>query len=149
LGAVESRGGLIRMVPAPLLPTDVRTSDQFARADDRYGFLDGRVGADDVVIGTTVRDSQVIPAIAGKPLRPFWMAPVVRDIDARTAAQAEFLDPATPAGRRAEIAAKYKARFVLVHERARKTAALVRALESGGARTIYDRNGVRLLALPH
>jgi hypothetical protein len=148
LGLVESRGGLVRMVPAPLLPTAVRTSDQFARADDKYGFLEDRVGTDEVVIGTTVQDDQVIPAIAGKPLRPFWMAPVVPDIDARTSAQAEFLDPTTSAARRAEIAAKYKARFVLVHERGRRTTALVRALESGGARTVYNRNGFQLLALP-
>jgi hypothetical protein len=148
LGLVESRGGLVRMVPPRLLPTSIRTSDELVRVDDEYGFLARYVDADDVVIGATDRDNQVIPAIAGQPLRPFWMAPVVRDVAARTAAQAEFLDPATPTSRRAEIAAKYDARFVLVHKRERTSAPLVRALESSGATLVYDRDGLQLLALP-
>jgi hypothetical protein len=148
LGLVEARGGLVRMVPGGVLPTSVRTSDEFVRVDDRYAFLERHVGADDVVIGARKRDNQVIPAIAGQPLRPFWMAPVARDAGARSAAQAEFLDPATPSARRAEIAAKYKARFVLLHEHDQGTASLARALESSGARTVYERNGFLLLALP-
>jgi hypothetical protein len=148
LGLVEARGGLVRMVPGGVLPTSVRTSDEFVRVDDRYAFLERHVGADDVVVGARKRDNQVIPAIAGQPLRPFWMAPVARDAGARSAAQAEFLDPATPSARRAEIAAKYKARFVLLHEHDQGTASLARALESSGARTVYERNGFLLLALP-
>jgi len=147
LGLVESRGGLVRMVPRRLLPTSVRTSDELVRLDDEYGFLTDRVGSNDVVIGSTERDNQVIPAIAGKPLRPFWMAPVVSDFEARKEAQAEFLDPATSPDRRAEIAAKYKARYVLLHERERNSASLVRALEASGGALAYDRNGFRLVAL--
>jgi hypothetical protein len=146
LGLVETRGGLVRMVPGGVLPTSVRTSDEFVRVDDRYAFLERHVGADDVVIGARNRDNQVIPAISGQPLRPFW-PPVPKDAGARAAAQAEFLDPATPSARRAEIAAKYKARFVLVHRRDPETASVVRALESSGARIVYDRNGFQLLAL--
>jgi hypothetical protein len=148
LGLIEARGGLVRMVPTRLLPTSVRTSDQLVRVDDEYGFLDRYVGDDDVVIGATERDNQVIPAIAGQPLRPFWMAPVARDAGARASAQAEFLDPNTTSERRAEIAAKYKARFVLLHTSARTTTPLVRALESSGATVVYDRNGFQLLTLP-
>jgi hypothetical protein len=147
LGLVESRGGLVRMVPPFLLPTSVRTSDELVRTDDRYDFLTERVGPNDVVIGTTERDHQVIPAIAGKPLQPFWMAPVVTDIDARKRAQAEFLDPATSSDRRAEIAAKYEARYVLLHEREHNGAALVRALEASGATLVYRQDGLRLVAL--
>jgi hypothetical protein len=147
LGLVEARGGLVRMVPGGVLPTSVRTSDEFVRVDDRYAFLERHVGADDVVIGARNRDNQVIPAISGQPLRPFW-PPVPKDAGARAAAQAEFLDPATPSARRAEIVAKYRARFVLVHERDPETASLVRALESSGARVVYDRNGFQLLVLP-
>jgi hypothetical protein len=146
LGLVETRGGLVRMVPGGVLPTSVRTSDEFVRVDDRYAFLERHVGADDVVIGARTRDNQVIPAISGQPLRPYW-PPVPKDAGARAAAQAEFLDPATPSARRAEIAAKYKARFVLVHRHDPGTASLVRALESSGARIVYDRNGFQLLAL--
>jgi hypothetical protein len=147
LGLVESRGGLVRMVPPFLLPPSVRTSDELVRVDDRYGFLMDRVGPNDVVIGETEMDNQVIPAIAGKPLQPFWMAPVVTDIDARKRAQAEFLDPATSSDRRAEIAAKYEARFVLLHERGHNGAALVRALEASGATLVYRQDGLRLVAL--
>ena len=147
LGLVESRGGLVRMVPGRLLPASVRTSQELVRPDERYGFLDDRVGGNDVVIGSTDRDNQVIPAIAGRPLRPFWMAPVARDIDDREAAQAEFLDPATPSDRRAEIVAKYKARFVLVHKRERNSASLVQALEASGATLVYDGGGLQLVAL--
>jgi alpha-1,6-mannosyltransferase len=147
LGLLESRGGLVRMVPQPLLPTSIRSSDKLARIDDRYGFLEGRVGPSDIVIGSTDRDNQVIPAIAGQPLRPYWMAPVVHDVDARKEAQAEFLDPATSSDRRAEIAATYKARFVIVHARNRDSASLVRALEASGATLVYDRDGFQLVAL--
>jgi hypothetical protein len=91
----------------------------------------------------------VIPAIAGRPLQPFWMAPVIRDIEARIAAQAEFLDPATSSDRRAEIAARYKARFVLVHKRDRTSASLVEALEVSGATLVYDRGDFQLVALSH
>jgi hypothetical protein len=146
-GLVESRGGLVRMVPPFLLPTSVRASGELVRVDDRYGFLTERVGPDEVVIGATERDNQVIPAIAGKPLQPFWMAPVVGDIEARKRAQAEFLDPATSSGRRAEIAARYKARYVLLRERGHNSASLVRALEASGATLVYHRDGFRLVAL--
>ena len=149
LGLIESRGGLVRMVPRPLLPSSVRTSAELVRVDDRYGFLEGRIGANDVVIGMTNRDNQVIPAIAGQPLRPFWMAPVVRDVDARTAAQLEFLDPATSSDRRAEIATRFNARFVLVHKRERTSASLVHALQASGATLVYDGNGFQLVALRH
>jgi alpha-1,6-mannosyltransferase len=148
LGVVEARGGLVRMVPPRVLPTSVRTSDKLVRVDDEYGFLARFVGADDVVVGSTDQDNRVIPAIAGRPLRPFWMAPVLDDIDERTAAQEEFLDPSTPSSRRAEIQARYEARFVLLHERARTTPDLVRALESSGAKLAYARDGFQLLALP-
>ena len=147
LGLVESRGGLVRMVPPFLLPASVRASDELVRVDDRYGFLEDRVGRNDVVIGSTDRDNQVIPSLAGKPLQPFWMAPVVSDIEERKRAQVEFLDPATPSDRRAEIAAKYKARYVLLHEHERKSASLVRALEASGATTVYRQDGFRLVAL--
>jgi hypothetical protein len=147
LGLVESRGGLVRMVPPFLLPTSVRASDELVRVDDRYGFLTDHVGPNDVVIGATKRDNQVIPAIAGKPLRPFWMAPVVGDIEERKRAQAEFLDPATSSERRAEIAARYKARYVLLHEREHNSASFVRALEASGATIVYRQGGFRLVAL--
>jgi hypothetical protein len=126
----------------------VRSSDELVRVDDEYGFLDQHVNEDDVVIGATDRDNQVIPAIAGQPLKPFWMAPVPRDAGARATAQAEFLDPATPSGRRADIATKYKVRFVLLHKSARTTTALVRALQSSGAALVYDQHDFQLLALP-
>ena len=147
LGLVESRGGLVRMVPGRLLPTSVRTSHELVRTDERYSFLEDRVGRNDVVIGSTKRDNQVIAAIAGKPLRPFWMAPVVRDIEERKRAQAEFLDPATPSDRRAEIVAKYQVRYVLLHEREHNAASLVRALEASGATIVYRQDGFRLVAL--
>ena len=147
LGLVETRGGLVRMVPGQLLPTSVRTSHELVRTDERYSFLEDRVGRNDVVIGSTDRDNQVIPAIAGRPLQPFWPASVVRDIEARTAAQAEFLDPTTSSQRRAEIAARYKARYVLLHEREQNSASLVRALESSGATIVYRQDGFRLVAL--
>jgi hypothetical protein len=149
LGLVESRGGLVRMVPERLLPTSVRTSHELVRTDERYSFLEDRVGRNDVVIGSTDRDNQVIPAIAGRPLQPFWMAPVIPDIEARTAAQAEFLDPATASDRRAEIAARYNARFVLVHKREGTSASLVRVLEASGATLVYDRGDFQLVALSH
>ena len=148
LGLVESRGGLVRMVPTFLLPTSVRASDELVRVDDRYGFLTDRVGPNDVVIGATERDNQVIPALAGKPLQPFWMAPVVSDIEERKRAQVEFLDPATSSDRRAEIAAKYKARYVLLHEREHNSASLVRALEASGATIVYRQDGFRLVDAP-
>jgi hypothetical protein len=147
LGLVESRGGLVRMVPAVLLPTSVRTSDEFVRLDDKYGFLERYIDGGDGVVAATKQDSKVIPAIAGQPLRPYWMAPVVSDFAARAAAQAEFLDPITPAARRSEIAAKYNARFVLLHRRGRTTASLVQVLESSGARVVYDRGDFKLVAL--
>jgi alpha-1,6-mannosyltransferase len=146
-GLVESRGGLVRMVPPFLLPTSVRASGELVRVDDRYGFLTERVGPNEVVIGATDRDNQVIPAIAGKPLQPFWMAPVVGDIEARKRAQTEFLDPATSSDRRAEIVARYKARYVLLHERGHNSASLVRALEASGATLVYRQDGFRLVAL--
>jgi hypothetical protein len=148
LGLVEGRGGLVRMVPPRVLPDSVRTSHQLVRIDDEYGFLDRYVGEDDVVIGSTDQDNRVIPAIAGQPLRPFWMAPVMHDIDARTAAQDEFLDPGTPSMRRAEIQAQYNARFVLLHKRAPTTPALVWALESSGAKLEYEGDGFQFLVLP-
>jgi hypothetical protein len=147
LGLVESRGGLVRMVPSTLLPTSVRGSGELVRVDDRYGFLTERVGPNEVVIGSTERDNQVIPAIAGEPLQPFWMAPVVGDIEARKRAQAEFLDPATSSARRAEIAATYKVRYVLLHEREHDSASLIRALEASGATLVYHQKGFRLVAL--
>lgn len=147
LGLVESRGGLVRMVPPFLLPTSVGASDELVRVDDRYGFLTDRVGPNDVVIGATKRDNQVIPAIAGKPLQPFWMAPVASDIEARKRAQAEFLDPATSSDRRAEIAGKYEATYVLLHKRERTSASLVRALEASGATIVYRQDGFWLVAL--
>ena len=147
LGLVEARGGLVRMVPPRVLPTSVRTSDQLVRFDDQYGFLARYVGADDVVIGSTNDDNRVIPAIAGRPLKPFWMAPIIDDIDARSAAQDEFLDPSTPSSRRVEIQAKYKARFVLLHRGGRTTPDLVRALESSGATMAYEGDGFQLVAL--
>jgi hypothetical protein len=147
LGLVESRGGLLRMVPMRLLPTSVRTSDELVRPDDDYGFLNRYVDGRQVVIGATDQDNRVIPAIAGQPLRPFWMAPVVRDIASRTSAEAEFLDPATPAARRAEIQSRYNARFVLIHKRNRAAASLVRQLQASGARMVYDRRGFELLEL--
>jgi alpha-1,6-mannosyltransferase len=146
-GLVESRGGLVRMVPPFVLPNSVRASNELVRVDDRYGFLTERVGPNEVVIGATERDNQVIPAIAGKPLQPFWMAPVVSDFEARKSAQAEFLDPGTSSDRRAEIAAKYKARYVLLHEREPDSASLVRALEASGATVVYRQDGFRLVAL--
>jgi uncharacterized membrane protein len=135
------------MVPPFLLPTSVRASDELVRVDDRYGFLTDRVGSNDVVIGATERDNQVIPALAGKPLQPFWMAPVVSDIEERKRAQVEFLDPTTSSDRRAEIAAKYKARYVLLHEREQNSASLVRALEASSATIVYRQDGFRLVAL--
>jgi hypothetical protein len=148
LGLVEARGGLVRMVPPPVLPDSLRTSEELVRFDDQYGFLARYVGADDVVIGSTDQDNRVIPAIAGRPLSPFWIPPVADDIDRRIAAQEEFLDPVTSSSRRAEIQARYKARFVLLHERARTTPALVRALESSGATVAYEGDGFQLLVLP-
>ena len=135
------------MVPKRLLPTSIRTSEELARPDDDYGFLHRYVDGQQVVIGATDQDNRVIPAIAGQPLRPFWMAPVLRDIASRTSAEAEFLDPATPAARRAEIQSRYNARFVLIHKRNRTATALVRQLQANGARMVYDRRGFELLDL--
>jgi hypothetical protein len=147
VGLVESRGGLLRMVPMRLLPASIRTSEELVRPDDEYSFLSRYVDGGQVVIGATDQDNRVIPAIAGQPLRPFWMAPVVRDISSRTSAEAEFLDPATPAARRAEIQSRYNARFVLVHKRNPAVTSLLRQLQASGARIVYDRHGFELLEL--
>ena len=147
LGLVNSRGGLVRMVPTPLLPASVRTSDQLTRVDDRYGFLSRFVSGDDVVIGTTDEDNRVIPAIAGQPLRPYWKAPGPRDARARAAAQTEFLDPVTSADRRAAIQERYGVRYVLVHPTSSGATPLVRLLKSNGAKVVYDDDGLQLVAL--
>jgi hypothetical protein len=147
-GLITTRGGLVRMVPTAFLPTSVRTSDELKRVDDRYSFLSRLVGSNDVVIGTTNEDNRVIPAIAGQPLRPFWGAPPPRDAAARTAAQAEFLDPATTSDRRGAIQTRYKVRFVLLHPRDPGTTSLARTLESGGGKVVYDNDGFQLVVLP-
>jgi hypothetical protein len=147
-GLIFTRGGLVRMVPTRLLPASVRTSDELARVDDEYGFLSRFVSGNDVVIGATDEDNRVIPAVAGQPLRPYWKAPGPSDAMTRAAAQAEFLDPATSSARRAEIRARFKVRFVLLHARDGYASSLIRALESEGATVAYDEDGFRLLALP-
>jgi hypothetical protein len=148
LGLVNTRSGLVRMVPSALLPESVRTSDAFRRVDDQYGFLSRFVDGDEVVIGTTDQDNRVVPAIAGQPLRPFWKAPAPPDADGRAAAQAVFLDPATTSARRAEIQARYNVRFLLVHPREDSAASLLRVLESDGANVVYRGDGIQLVALP-
>ena len=141
VGLITTRSGLVRMVPTRLLPASVRTSDRLTRVDDQYDFLSRFVSGDDVVIGTTDEDNRVIPAVAGQPLRPFWKAPAPRDADARAAAQAEFLDPATGSARRAEIRTRFNVRFVLIHARDRDATSMTRALESEGARVVYGEDG--------
>jgi hypothetical protein len=147
-GLINTRGGLVRMVPTGLLPASVRTSDQLTRVDDQYEFLSRFVSGDDVVIGATDQDNRVIPAIAGQPLRPFWKAPGPRDATARAQVQAEFLDPNTGSARRREIQARFNVRFVLLHPGDSDTDVLVRTLESEGAKVVYNDNGLRLVALP-
>jgi hypothetical protein len=147
LGVVNTRAGLIRMVPTDLLPASVRDSRQFDRVDDRYAFLERYVSSHDVVVGTTDQDNIMIPAIAGRTLELGRPSPAIRDADARSAAQAEFLNPATTTARRAEIRVKYKVRFVLLHPGDPYAAQVAKALELAGARTLIEEHGFQLLAL--
>jgi hypothetical protein len=146
-GLVNSRGGIVRMVPTWLLPASVRSSDELRRVDDQYGFLSRFVGAGDVIIGSTDDDNRVIPAIAGQPLRPYWKAPGPRDARARAAAQAEFLDPGTTPARRSAIRDQYGVRYALLHSRSSGTTPLIRVLESEGAEVVYDDDDFQLVAL--
>ena len=147
VGLITTRSGLVRMVPTRLLPASVRTSAELKRVDEQYGFLSRFVSGKEVVIGTTDEDNRVIPAIAGEPLRPFWKAPGPCDAATRAAAQAEFLDPAIASARRREIRTRFDVHFVLLHTRDRNAPSLTLALESEGATVVYDKDGLRLLAL--
>ncbi len=147
LGVATTSPGWVRMVPAPLLPSSVRDSASFARKDDAYRFLAHQVSGRQVVVGTTTTDDQLIPAIAGRTLVPGYPQAFLGDVAARMAARDRFLDPATSASQRREIADRYDVRFVLLHPRSSRDQELARALIAEGATTVYERHDMQLLRL--
>ncbi|MSO87914.1 MAG: hypothetical protein EXQ71_10410, partial [Acidimicrobiia bacterium] len=132
-GLATSRGGIIRMVPGPLLPGSISGSEELVRPDERYDFLVGRVGPNEVVVGSRLADTRVIPALAGRTLALSVARPFVADADERLRAQREFLDPATSRERRGELQDRYRVRFVLLQAQDDRDRRLVVNLERAGA----------------
>jgi alpha-1,6-mannosyltransferase len=147
-GLVTSRAGIIRMVPEPFLPESIRGSEELIRPDERYGFLVGRVGPTDVVVGSRLADTRVIPALAGRTLTLSVARPFVADADERRQAQREFLDPATSRERRGELQRRYRVRFVLLQAHDDRDRRLVVKLQRAGASVAYRNSEFVLVELP-
>jgi hypothetical protein len=147
LGLITTRGGLVRMVPEPLLPVSLRDSDELVRPDERYAFLEDLVGDTDVVIGARPSDDRVVPAIAGRALSLGVVRPFVDDADARLRARAAFFDPATSAAERAEIVERYSADFALLHRGNPANEQVLDQLVEDGATIVHDDDGLVLVEL--
>ena len=147
-GLVTSRAGIIRMVPEPFLPESIRGSEELIRPDERYGFLVGRVGPTDVVVGSRLADTRGIPALAGRTLTLSVARPFVADADERRQAQREFLDPATSRERRGELQRRYRVRFVLLQAHDDRDRRLVGKLQRAGASVAYRNAEFVLVELP-
>lgn len=145
LGVVTGRGGLVRMVPEPLLPSSVRESRELVRPNERFAFLRDHVGPTDVVLAATKADNRVVPAVAGRTVTLAAPRPFLDDLPERDRAQREVLDPDTPEGRRTELLDRYHVRFVLLHPRDPGQQALVASLQGEGGTVVASERGLVLL----
>ena len=82
-GVLFALGGVVRMVPSPLLPTTVRDAEELDRPDEEYAFLEDVVGSDEVVVGSRRADDRTIPALAGRVLTLAAPRPFVADEEER------------------------------------------------------------------
>lgn len=147
LGVVTTRTGWVRMVPGPLLPASVRSSEELARPDEELSFLVETVGPTEVVIGSRPSDNRVVPALAGRSLALVVPRPFVEDADTRRRAQREYLDPSTDPARRRAIEEQFDIRFVLLHANDPEDRALLALLRDEGASVVNEENGFTLVAL--
>lgn len=148
LGLVTARGGLVRMIPDPLLPASIRGSDELIRPDEEYAFLRGFVGPREVVVGSKPAINRVIPAVAGRTLTLAVPRPFVDDAAQRKQAQKELLDVTTSGARRSEINVRYHVRFMLLRAGAPGDRALRDVLVADGAAEVYRDARHVLVELP-
>ncbi len=148
LGLVTARGGLVRMIPDPLLPASIGGSDELIRPDEDYAFLLDFVGPMDVVVGSKPAINRVIPAVAGRTLALAVPRPFVVDAAQRKRAQTELLDATTSAARRSEINLRYDVRFMLLRVGARGDRALRAVLAAEGGDEVYRDARHVLIELP-
>ena len=145
LGVVASRGGLVRMVPDPLLPGSVRRSPELVRPDERYSFLVDAVGRTDVVAAAAKGDNRVIPALAGRTLTLAAPRPFLDDLRERERAQREIFDTDTDPARRRDLLDRHQVRFVLLRRDDPRTPILLEELLRESADEVAEVRGFVLL----
>ena len=114
IGLVGVAPGFARFVPRPLLPSSLRDRTALQPITSLYDGLDGALPSGTVVVAQKNGSlNSIAPAFDMYVVSPGYPTAFVKDLATRRRDSATFLDPATTAAARAEIAQRYGIRGVL------------------------------------
>lgn len=114
MGLIGASAALVRMVPSPLLPVNLRDDPRLAKVSDTYGFLTGCTGQYDVILTDLGLSSVVVPTFGGKVVAPPGPTAFVPDWEMRAADVKTYFRTSSSAQRR-RILDKHNVSFVLLN----------------------------------
>jgi hypothetical protein len=116
VGVVGVSPGLLRTIPAPLLPDSLRSDARLGKVSDRYGFLADCTGQYDVILTDLGFSSLAVPTFGGKVVTTGYPIPFVGDKATRDSDVERFFSPDATTTDRRSILAKYRVSYLLVEE---------------------------------